>query len=264
MSYWLLCLAAGAYAGFVSGLLGLGGAVVVVPALTLAFTLQGIDAREVERMAIATSLASLAFTSLASMRAHAARGAVDGAIVRTLAPGVVAGTFVGALVAARLPSAVLQALFVVAIAAIALSLALDLRPAPSRELPGRAGLAVAGATIGGVSSLVGLGGGVLTIPFLTWCNVGIHRAIGTSTAVGVLIAIAGTAGFVVAGWHRPTLPAATLGYVHLPSLAAVVLASVVVAPLGASIAHRCDASSLKRVFACVIVGVGVAVVSRLA
>ena len=259
-----LCLAAGAYAGFMSGLLGVGGAIVVVPALTLAYTLQGVDPGEVARMAIATSLAGIAFTSLASMRAHAARGAVDADVVRRLAPGVAAGTFAGALVAARLPSVVLQGLFVVAAAAIALSMALDLAPSARRELPRAPGLALAGALIGGASSLVGFGGGVMTVPFLTWCNVPVHRAIGTSSAVGGVIALAGTAGFMVAGWGAPSLPGATLGYVHLPSLAAVVLVSVAAAPLGAQVAHRVDGGALRRVFALFVVAVGIAVVSGIA
>jgi uncharacterized membrane protein YfcA len=257
-------LLAGAYAGFVSGLLGVGGAVVVVPALTLAFTLQGFAPAEIARLAIATSLASIAFTSLASMRAHAAAGAVDWAIVRRMAPAVMIGTFAGAQAAARLPSLVLQGLFVVLVIAMASSLVLDVRPAPHRDLPGPAGLSAVGALIGALSSLVGIGGGVMSVPFLTYCNLPVHRAIGTSAALGVPLALAGTAGFVVAGLGVQGLPPASIGYVHLPALAGIVVVSVLVAPLGAWIAHRHRAVVLKRVFALFIVAVGLKMASGLA
>ena len=264
MSLLWLYLLAGAYAGFVSGLLGLGGAVVVVPALTLAFTLQGIAPAEIARLAIGTSLASIAFTSLASMRAHAAQGAVDWALVRRMTPGVVFGTFAGAQVAARLPSFVLQGLFVVLAVAMAASMMLDFKPSARRDLPGTGGLSAAGALIGALSSLVGIGGGVITVPFLASCSVPMHRAIGTSAAIALPLALAGSAGFVVAGLGVPGLPSATLGYVHLPALAGIVVVSVLVAPLGAWVAHRHRADVLKRVFALFIVAIGLKMASGLA
>ena len=259
----LIYLVAGAYAGFMAGLLGVGGGVIVVPALLFAFALQGVDGGDAMRMALATSLASILFTSVSSMRAHHARGAVDWAVVRRIAPGIVAGTFGGALVAARLPELALKVFFVVFLVAIAASMALDFRPPPQRELPGAGGMTLAGAAIGALSSAVGIGGGVMTVPFLAWCNVAVHRAIGTSSAVGFPLAAAGTAGFVVAGWEAPGLPGGAFGYVYLPALAGIVLVSVCLAPVGAWVAHRQRAIVLKRVFAVFLLAVGAKVAAGL-
>jgi hypothetical protein len=252
----LIYLATGAYAGFMAGLLGVGGGVIIVPALLFVFALQGVPDADAVRMAIATSLASIVFTSVSSMRAHQARGAVDWAVVRRIAPGVVAGTFGGAFVAAALPAIALKVFFVLFLAYIAAQMALDYRPPPARALPGAAGMTAAGAGIGALSSLVGIGGGVLTVPLLAWCNVALHRAIGTSSAVGFPLAVAGTAGFVAAGWDAPGLPPGAVGYVYLPALAGIVTVSVFAAPLGAWVAHRQRAIVLKRVFAVFLVAVG--------
>lgn len=260
----VLYLATGAYAGFMAGLLGVGGGVIIVPALLFVFAAQGFADADAVRMALATSLASIVFTSLSSMRAHHAKGAVDWSVVRRIAPGVVIGTFAGAQLAAATPTLVLKVLFVAFVAGIAVQMAFDWRPSAQRELPGAAGASLAGAAIGGVSSLVGIGGGVLTVPFLASCGVAIHRAIGTSAAVGLPLSLAGAAGFVVAGWDAPALPALSLGYVYLPALAGIVLVSVLFAPLGAWVAHRQSAIVLRRVFALFLVAVGAKMAAGLA
>lgn len=252
----LIYLATGAYAGFMAGLLGVGGGVIIVPALLFVFALQGVPDADAVRMAIATSLASIAFTSVSSMRAHHARGAVDWGVVRRIAPGIVAGTFGGAFVAAALPAIALKVFFVVFLACIAAQMALDYRPPPARALPGAAGMTAAGAFIGTLSSLVGIGGGVMTVPFLAWCNVAVHRAIGTSSAVGFPLALAGSAGFVVAGGNADGLSPGAFGYVYLPALAGIVLVSVFLAPVGAWVAHRQRAVVLKRVFSVFLIAVG--------
>lgn len=250
-------VATGAYAGFMAGLLGVGGGVIIVPALLFAFTMQGIGDADAVRMALATSLASIIFTSVSSMRAHNARGAVDWTVVRRIAPGIVVGTFAGAQAAAAIPALALKVFFVAFLVYIAVQMAVDFRPPASRALPGAAGMSGVGAFIGALSSLVGIGGGVMTVPFLTWCNVAVHRAIGTSSAVGFPIAISGAAGFVVAGWHAEGLPGGSIGYVYLPALAGIVAVSVFFAPVGAWVAHRQRAVVLKRVFAAFLVVVGV-------
>jgi len=252
----LLYLVTGAYAGFMAGLLGVGGGVIIVPALMFAFTVQGFADGDVVRMALGTSMASIVFTSLSSMRAHNARRAVDWTVVRRIAPGIVVGTFTGAQLAAHLPALALKVLFVVFLAYIGMQMALDYRPPPLRALPGAAGMTVAGLLIGALSSLVGIGGGVMTVPFLAACNVAVHRAIGTSSAVGFPIAVAGTAGFIVAGWNAPGLPTASIGYVYVPALFGIVLVSVFFAPVGAWVAHRQRALVLRRVFALFLFAVG--------
>lgn len=132
---------------------------------------------------------------------------------------------------------------------VAVQMIANLRPTPSRSLPGRGGLSLAGSVIGAVASLAAMGGGALTVPYLIWCNVRPHQAIGTSAAVGLPIAIGGTLGYVWNGWGNPGLPAGSLGFVYLPALGVILIASVLMAPLGARLAHRLPVSVLKRVFA---------------
>ena len=246
---WGLYLLTGAVAGVMAGLLGVGGGLVIVPALVFAFAARGFDASVLMHLALGTSLASIVFTSLSSLRAHHARGAVRWDVVQGLTPGIVAGTLGGAWLAGGLTAGLLRGIFVVFVFYVATQMLLGFKPRPSRQLPPRAGLWGAGGVIGTVSSLVGIGGGTLTVPFLGYCNVGLHQAIGTSAAVGLPIALAGSAGYVWAGWSQAGLPPGTLGFIHLPALAGVVVASVLTAPLGARLAHALPVPALKRVFA---------------
>lgn len=250
MQLIFLYLACGAAAGFFSGLLGIGGGLVVVPLLTFIFGVQGNVAPEVAmHVAVATSLSSILFTSVSSARAHARRGSVDWHFVRGLAPGIVAGTLIGSFGAAYIPGFGLRAFFVMFLVCIATQMLLDLYPSARPAAPGPATLAGAGLIIGGVSSLVGLGGGSLTVPFLRWCGTTMHRAVGTSSAVAWPIAVAGTFGFVASGWENPLLPAWSLGYVNLPATLGIACTSVFFAPLGARLAHALPVPVLRRVFA---------------
>ena len=244
---YLLC---GAAAGFFSGLLGIGGGLVVVPLLTFIFTVQGVMSPDVAmHVAVATSLSSILFTSVSSARSHARRGSVEWRFVRGLAPGIVAGTLIGSFGAAYIPGFGLRAFFVVLLVCIATQMLLDLYPKSRGFAPGASALAGAGLIIGGVSSLVGLGGGSLTVPFLRWCGVDMHKAVGTSSAVAWPIAVAGTFGFVVSGWGNPLLPAWSLGYVSLPATLGIACTSVFFAPLGARLAHALPVPTLRKVFA---------------
>jgi len=256
MEFWLLYLAVGAFAGFLAGLLGVGGGLVIVPVLTFIFAVQHFPVEYIAHLALGTSLASILFTSISSVRAHQAHGAVDWGVVRVIAPGIVAGTLLGALVAAQLSSGFLKGFFVVFVYYVAAQMLLDIRPKPSRELPGPGGMFAAGAVIGGVSSLVGIGGGSLSVPFMTWCNVKMHRAIGTSAAIGFPIAAAGAFGYIVVGEMGGTLPAYSLGFVYLPALAGLVAASMLTAPFGARAAHRLPVPRLKKVFAVLLLVIG--------
>lgn len=242
-------LLTGAAAGFFAGLLGVGGGVVVVPVLTVIFTWQGFPGREVLHLALGTAMATILFTSLSSLRAHHAHRAVLWPVMRRLTPGILLGTLLGAQLAARISSRALAIFYVAFMLFIALQMFANLRPTPSRSLPGRAGLSLAGSLIGAIASLAAMGGGALTVPYLIWCNVRPHQAIGTSAAVGLPIAIGGTLGYVWNGWGHGELPAGSLGFVYLPALVVILLASVVVAPLGARLAHRLPVVVLKRIFA---------------
>lgn len=239
----------GLVVGFVAGLLGVGGGLIIVPVLIFMLHDQGLAAGLEPQVALGTSLASILFTSLSSVRAHHRHGAVEWPLVRRIAPGIVAGTLIGALLAAQVSATVLKLFFIVFLFYAATQMWLDFKPAPHRGLPGRAGTALAGGVIGAVSSWVGIGGGTLSVPFMLWHNVTLHRAIATSSAIGFPIAIAGATGYVLSGWSVPGLPAGTLGFVYLPALAGIVLGSVLTAPLGARTAHRMPTRPLKKVFA---------------
>lgn len=235
--------------GFVAGLLGVGGGLIIVPVLIMLLHTHGQAVGMEPQLALGTSLATILFTSLSSVRAHHRRGAVEWPLVRRIAPGIVLGTLAGAALAARMPATVLKIFFVVFLFYAAIQMWLDFKPAPQRGLPGRIGTSLAGGVIGVVSSWVGIGGGTLSVPFMLWHNVPLHRAIATSAAIGFPIAFAGAAGYVLGGWTVSGLPAGSLGFVYLPALAGIVLGSVLTAPLGARTAHQLPVRPLKRVFA---------------
>lgn len=244
-------LVLGLAVGFIAGLLGIGGAMVLVPAMTIILHSRGYPPQYTAKMAVATSLATICFTSLSSLRAHQRRKAVLWPVVRLLAPGMIVGSILGAQVAVALPGKVLGLAFAVFLALSATQMLLDLKPKSVRSLPGPGGTFGMGTLIGAVSALVGAGGAFISVPFMTWCNVKMHDAVGTSAALGFPIAVAGTLGYVWAGWDLPALPGA-VGYVYLPGLVIVAITSMAMAPLGARTAHRTDARALRKSFAVVL------------
>ena len=243
----------GLVVGFVAGLLGVGGGLIIVPVLIMLLHANGLAAGMEPQLALGTSLASILFTSLSSVRAHHRHGAVEWSLVWRIAPGILFGTLAGALLATQLSAMVLKLFFVAFLFYAATQMWLDFKPAPHRGLPGRAGSTLAGSVIGVVSSWVGIGGGTLSVPFMLWHNVPLHRAIATSSAIGFPIAIAGAIGYVLGGQGVSGLPAGSLGFVYLPALLGIVLGSVLTAPLGARTAHRLPVRPLKRVFALLLV-----------
>jgi len=239
----------GCFTGFLAGLLGIGGGMLMVPFMTLLLTLKGFPNAYIVKMAVATSLATICFTSVSSVRAHHGRGAVRWDIVKLLAPGIVIGALLGAQIAKALPSNVLALFFAAFVSFSATQMFLDKKPKPTRQLPRSGGMLGAGGVIGTLAALVGAGGGFISVPFMTWCNVSIHHAVATSAALGFPIALAGTVGYIVAGWSLHDMPPGALGFIYLPALLVISLASVTTAPLGARSAHRLDVKQLKRVFA---------------
>lgn len=251
-------IALGLFAGFFAGLLGVGGGLIIVPVLAFIFAAQHFPAHYVMHLALGTSLASIIFTSISSLRAHHAHVAVDWKVWREVTPGIVTGTLFGTVLAAYLSAHFLKLFFVVFVFYVGTQMLLDIKPKAARALPGLPGMFAAGNVIGAVSSLVGIGGGTLSVPFMTWCNVTLHRAIGTSAAIGLPIAIAGALGYVANGLAvRSVLPAHSLGFVYLPALAAIVVASIVTAPLGAKLAHRLPVKKLKKIFALLLFTLGI-------
>ena len=238
--------------GFLAGLLGIGGGMLMVPFITFILSAKGYPHEYTVKMAVATSLATICFTSLSSVRAHHRRGAVQWPIVRLLAPGILLGSLIGAQLAVALPGKTLSILFSIFVAFSATQMFLNRPPKPSRTLPGRVGTFSMGGLIGMLSSLVGAGGAFVSVPFMTWCNVKIHDAVGTSAALGFPIALAGTLGYIWAGQNLPQMPPGSVGYLYLPGLVVISLASIITAPLGARTAHGMDIRPLKKVFAMVL------------
>lgn len=252
MEWWLAYLATGALVGFLGGLLGIGGGATIVPVLSFVFHAQHFEPRYLQHLAVGTSLASIAFTSVSSLRAHHALGAVNWQVVRRITPGIVIGTLGGTYLAKLMSSRFLTLFFVVFIAYLATQVLLNIKPKPSRQFPGAAGMAVAGSVIGATSSLVGIGGGALSTSFMLWCNLTLHVAIGTSAAIGFPIAVAGALGYYVNGLGAQGLPEWSFGFVYLPALAGLVIASMLTAPLGARAAHRLPVPTLRKIFAFVL------------
>ena len=257
----LTYLISGAVAGLMAGLLGIGGGLVIVPALAMLFLHQGFSADTVMHYAVGTSLATIILTSISSLLAHQRRDSVSWPVVRLMAPGILLGALASAWLAKQMSSTVLALVFGVFVLLVAGQLLLGAKPAPHRQLPGAVGLGAIGGVIGLVSGLLGIGGGTLTVPFLLWNRVDIRLAVGTAATLGLPIAIAGTVGFVISGLHAAALPGFNSGFVYWPAVAAVVLASVPAAPLGARLAHYLPRVTLQRLFALLLVIIGVKMIS---
>lgn len=261
--WWPLYLALGSLVGFLAGLLGVGGGAITVPVLVIIFSAQHFPPEHVLHLALGTSLAGVVFTSASSLRAHHGHGAVNWQIVRRFAPGIAVGTLSGSLVAGLFSARVLTVIFVVFISYAATEIVIGRKPIAHRQLPGRVGLTVVGLVIGAACSLVAAGGAFLTIPFMTWCNVKLHQAIGTSAALGFAIAIPGAIGYITTGLQVDSLPAGSLGFLYLPALACFVAGSTLTAPLGARMAHQLPVQKLRRIFAGVLYALALDMLSHL-
>jgi len=246
----------GAVAGLMAGLLGIGGGLVIVPALALFFASQGFAGETLMHFAVGTSLATIIPTSISSLLAHHRRNSVDWQAVRGLVPGIIAGALAGAWLARQLSSPGLALLFGVFEILVAVHLLLGIQAGTHRALPGAAGLGVAGAVIGGISAMLGIGGGTLSVPFLLWNRVDIRTAVGTAATCGLPIAIAGSVGFAISGWNVTDQAGWNSGFIYWPAVLLIALASVPMAPLGARLAHSLPRKILQRVFALFLALVG--------
>jgi uncharacterized protein len=256
-------LALGIVTGFLAGLLGVGGGMMMVPFLTFLLSQRGVEGGLAVKMAIATSMATILFTSLSSVRAHHARGAVRWDLARSFTPGLVLGSLLaGAGVFAVVQGRGLALFFALFIGWSALRMFRNRQPAPGRGLPGPAGQTAVGGGIGLASGLLGAGGAFLSVPFMIWCNVPVRHAVGTSAALGFPIALASVAGYLVSGWGLPAALPGSFGYLYLPALLIIALASVSLAPVGAWAAHRLDTGLLRRVFALLLMGLASYMLTR--
>ncbi|MBK6868054.1 MAG: sulfite exporter TauE/SafE family protein [Burkholderiales bacterium] len=243
----------GLVTGFLAGLLGIGGGMIMVPFISALLSAREVAPGLAVKMAIATSMATIIFTSISSVRAHHKKRAVRWDIVKRLAPGIVLGAMLASVgVFALLKGALLYFVFGGFVAFSAVQMFLDKKPAPSRQLPGTAGLLGAGGAIGFLSGLVGAGGGFISVPFMTWCNIAIHNAVATSAALGFPIALANVAGYIISGQGLGGLPPHSFGYLWLPALVVIASCSVLMAPMGAKAAHALPVKKLKRAFSIVL------------
>jgi uncharacterized membrane protein YfcA len=249
MEWFFAYLLLGAIAGFLGGMFGIGGGTVLVPVLLMLFEAQHFPAEHTMHLALGSAMAVILFTSIASTHKHHQHGAVNWRVVFSITPGILLGTAIGSLVAASISPYFLTLFFALFICFAAIQILLNINPPAARQLPGIAGMALMGTITGWVSTLVSVGGGTITVPFLLWCNVPIRHAIGTASAIGFPIAVGGTAGYILTGMNVSNLPSPHLGFVYLPAMLSCALVSVITAPLGAKTAHRTNVTRLRKFFA---------------
>jgi len=250
--WWWAYLALGAFVGFFAGLLGIGGGAAMVPVLAFIYAAKGFDAGQVVHLALGTSMATILFTSVSSVRAHHGHGAVNWAMVKRMAPGIILGTFGGALLASVLDVRLLSVVFTLLIYYISAQMFFGKKPEAGALPISTTGLNISSALIGVISSLTATGGAALVVAWLVKRGIRVHEAIGTAAAIGWPLAAAGTAGYVITGLRQPALPDSSAGFVFLPGLAGIVIASMLLAPLGAKLAHRTPGPLLKKIFAAVL------------
>jgi len=259
-TYWPFVaglMATGVVSGIAAGLLGIGGGAIIVPALGTALLLLGYDADVVQHVAVGTSLAIIIPTGIMSARSHQKRGALDIKVLRLWVPFIVAGTFIGGLMAGYFSGDVLRIIFAVMAFVIAANIVFAWQTRLMGHLNGSSLThRISAFVVGYLSSLMGIGGGSLTVPTLVAFGASMHAAVGTSAAIGVAIALSGTLSFIISGWGVEGLPPLSLGYINLMALVLVAGLAAVCAPIGAALAHRLDQKTLKYVFAAFLVVVG--------
>ena len=250
-------LGLGAVVGFFAGLLGVGGGGIMVPLLTGLFVAQGFAHDHVVHIALATSMAAIIFTSISSAWSQHKRQAVLWPIVFQISPGIIVGTFASAYFVSFIPTQALAIVFAVFMALISLQMVLNKKSKPTRQLPKAAGMSFVGSVIGALSALIAIGGGSLSVPFLTWCNVPMKKAIATSSGIGFFIAVFAVIGYFVSGSQQQGLPSLSSGYIYWPAVFLISIVSVFTAPVGVKMAHKLPVPLLKKVFAILLMSLSI-------
>lgn len=256
LAVFFICLALGAFVGFMAGLLGIGGGLIIVPSLLYLLPSVGIDSAQLPHIAIATSLAAIILTSISSTRAHHKRGNVPWPLFKSMLPGIVLGALTAGFIAERIPADTLKQGFAIFVVLMAIQMAYPFKAKLGRELPNAGILFVVAVIVAIIAGLMGIGGGVLLVPFLTFFGLQMRFAVGFSAATGLLISLSGSLGYIIAGLDAPQLPYGTLGYIYLPALFGLVISSMLVAPLGVKAASTWPTSILKKIFALLLLCVG--------
>ena len=245
----LMLMLCGSISGFLAGLLGIGGGMILVPFMILVFNHLGFSQEVIVHMAIATGMCTILFTTSSAIWAHHKHGSIDWKLVAALSPGMIFGGLIGGSeLFEALKTSWLSLFFAVFIVYTSIQMLLNKKPKAGRDLPGALGLFSFGGFAGALASLVGAGGAFITVPFMLWCNVKPHTAMATSSGLGLPVAAAATLGYMYGSWGNPNLPAGSMGFVYLPAVACIVVVSIFTAPFGAKLARKLDVAQLKRVF----------------
>lgn len=244
----LILIGVGILAGMLAGLLGIGGGIIIVPVLALVFDKQGIDTDVLMHIAIGTSLATIVITSISSIRTHHQHQAIHWPVFRRITPGILLGGFLGAAIAKFIPGNELRIIFGIFMLFVAAQMIFGSTTKPHRQLPKTTGMFITGTAIGTMASMTGVGGGSMSVPFLTWCNMATRNAVATSSAIGLPIALAGVTGFIITGWGVEHRPVWSVGFVNIPAFFSIVVASTLFAPVGARITHRISPQRLRLFF----------------
>ena len=249
-------LVLGAFAGLLAGLFGIGGGLIIVPVLVLSFHAQGVSPEIITHLALGTSLPTMIFTGFSSLRAHQEAGAVDWVMIRRLGVGMLIGAWLGGMTASQLSASTLNIIIGCFAWTMAVQMGLNLKPKAERRLPGPVGTGIAGTFIGWLSALFGIGGGSMTVPYLSWNSVPMRNAVAASAACSIPIAVAGSLSYLYAGWGRTDLPEWSFGFIYLPALLGIILTSTQFARIGARLAHRLSPQRLKQAFALLMLVIG--------
>ena len=252
-----LYLLLGAFVGLLAGLLGVGGGLIIVPILAAMFIYNGMPYEIIMHLALGTSLASILFTSISSVYSHHKHQAVNWSRVRKLSPGVLLGAWLGGLFASTLSTDILKPVFAIFELLVAAYMLCGRKAQTHKSEPALLNYTISGGMIGSISSIVGIGGGTMTVPWLMWHGSSIHKAIATSAAIGFPIAAGGAVSYLYAGWGDILLPQYSIGFIYLPALFSIIVSSVIFAPLGASLAHKLDVNKLKQIFAFLLIGLAI-------
>ncbi len=251
----------GTLVGFLAGLLGIGGGLIVVPALLYLLPLVGIQEQFVMLLAIATSLANMVLTSTSAVAAHHRRNNISWSIAKIMVPGVIIGALSSGTLASLISANQLQQLFAVFVILMAINMARPVKPQEQAlSLPVNWLLFIITTAIAMLSGMLGIGGGVMLVPLLCFFGLKMNRAVGLSSLMGLCVAMAGSIGYIIAGWNVENLPAGTLGYIYLPALFGIAFTSILVAPIGVKAAMTWPTSTLKKVFSVLLICIGLELV----
>lgn len=249
-----LLMGLGGLTGFLAGMLGIGGGIILVPCLYYMFGYLAFPQGELMHMAIGTSHAIMVATALSSSRAHWKRGNVDTFLLRGIGPGIICGVVAATFMADNLDGTALKMLFSAIIAVLAVIMMVDAEKFRIlRKSPGRTAHSAAGFIIGGIAAILGIGGAVLSVPYMTQCHASIRQAVGTASALGLFITLPAMLGFIIIGLDVPDALPYSIGYINLPAWALIAPFSVLCAPWGTKIAHNLPVARLRHIFAFVMI-----------